>query len=72
MVAEERLGWYRVAQSINPAVRSSPRPDTTAESSQAGVARCYAYPVERRRLREQERPSSTFRRTTAATSTRGL
>jgi hypothetical protein len=32
----------------------TPRPDATPDSSRAAVARCYAYLIERRRLRTQK------------------
>jgi hypothetical protein len=34
-------------------LRVVPRPDATPDSSRAATARCYAYLVERRRLRHQ-------------------
>jgi len=37
-----------------PRILYTPRPGATPESSRNAIARCYAYLLERRRLREEE------------------
>jgi len=39
----------------NPRITHAPREDATPESSWAALARCYAYLIERRWLREQKK-----------------